>query len=71
MTHPDDIGYDRAEARQQAAEEGIWYVDEDDFADALLDAALDERIALPAREDARDRERAALPVPGGIGAEPW
>ena len=66
MTHPDDIGYARAEARQQAAEDGVMLMDEDDwddaaFADALMDAALDERFGLPAREDAREREREAMP----------
>ena len=76
MTHPDDIGHARAEARQQAAEDGVmwlgdddWYDAMDDLAgmdledqfDALMDAAIDERFGLPAREEAREREREAMP----------
>lgn len=30
MMHPDDIGHARAEARQQAAEDGVMLVDEED-----------------------------------------
>ena len=87
MTHPDDIGYDRAEARQQAAEDGVqWHDDEDSaYADIcyevlseyhalyerLMDAALDERFGLPAWEDARERAREAMPVPGGLSGEPF
>ena len=85
MTHPDDIGYDRAEARQQAADDGIQYHDDDwydamddlagmdleDQFDALMDAAIDERFALPAWEEARERAREAMPVPAGLGGMPW
>lgn len=71
MTY-DDIGYERAEQRQQAAEDGVQFFDEDDWDDlagmdledqlnALLDAAIDERFGLPAREEAREREREAMP----------
>ena len=66
----DDIGYARAEARQQAAEDGVQWLDEDDWDDwasmdqlaaLLMDAALDERVGLPAWEEARERAREALP----------
>ena len=46
-------------------EEGFWTDcpcrDTQPDADAIMDAALDERFALPAWEDARDREREAMP----------
>lgn len=72
MTY-DDIGHDRAEQRQQAAEDGVQFFDEDDWYDelagmdledqfnALLDEALDERFGIPAWEEAREREREAMP----------
>ena len=70
---PDDLGYARAEQRQQAAEDGVHFFDEDDWADwagmdledqlaaALLDEAIDERFGLPAWEEQREREREAMP----------
>lgn len=58
MMHPDDIGHARAEARQQAAEDGVMLVDEeDDWYDpdeqdairAEIDAELDALNAEAAR----------------------
>ena len=73
MTHPDDIGHDRAEQRQRAAEDGVQFFDEDDWDDLasmdledqlaalLMDEAIGERFGIHAREEARERAREALP----------